>query len=90
MSTLRREKASQDSTSETNVEVLDAPFSPAVANSGPKTCNKITKTNESYLTDLTVKIFFIFIIVHYNHTFTFLFLEVSFSSSDSSNSVVST
>ena len=90
MSTLRREKASEDSTSETNAEVLDAPSSPAVVNSGPKTCNKITNTDESYLTDLVVKIFFIFIIVHYNHTFTFLFLELSFSTSDSSNSVVST
>ena len=90
MSTLRREKTTQDSTSETNVEVLDAPSSPAVVNSGPKTCNKIMNTDESYLMDLAVKIFFIFIIVHYNHTFTFLFLEVSFSTSDSSNSVVST
>ncbi len=90
MSTLRREKADQDSTSETNVEVLDAPSSPAIDNSGPKTCNKIMNTDESYLTDLAVKIFFILKIIHYNHTFTLLFLEISFSTSDSPNSVVST
>ena len=69
MSTLRREKADQDSTSETNVEVLDAPSSPAVVNSGPKTCNKIMNTDESYLTDLAVKNILLFsksfiIIIH--------------------------
>ena len=55
MSTLRREKASQDSISESNVETWDAPSSPAVVNSGPKTCNKIMNTDESYLSDLTVR-----------------------------------
>ena len=75
MSTLRREKADQDSNSETNVEVLDAPSSPAVVNSGPKTCNKIMNTDESYLTDLTVKYSFIFKIVHYNYKITLLFFR---------------
>ena len=60
MSTLRREKSSRDSISESNVEVLDAPSSPADVISGPKTCNKIMNTDESYLTDLAVKIFFYF------------------------------
>ena len=75
MSTLRREKADQDSNSETNVEVLDAPSSPVVVNSGPKTCNKIMNTDESYLTDLTVKYSFIFKIVHYNYKITLLFFR---------------
>ena len=76
MSTLRREKASQDSISETNVEVLDAPSSPAVVNSGPKTCNKIMNTDESYLSDLTVRKYsFIFKIVHYNYKITLLFFR---------------
>ena len=75
MSTLRREKADQDSNSETNVEVLDAPSSPAVVNSGPKTCNKILNTDESHLTDLTVKYSFIFKIVHYNYKITLLFFR---------------
>ena len=91
MSTLRREKASQDSNSETNVEVLDAPSSPAVVNSGPKTCNKIMNTDESYLTDLTVKNILLFsksfIIIT---KLLYYFLEVSFSTIDSPNSVVST
>ena len=55
MSTLHREKASQDSISESNVEVMDAPSSPAVVNSGPETCNKIMNTYESYLSDLSVR-----------------------------------
>ena len=91
MSTLRREKASQDSIFETNVEVLDAPSSPAVVNSGPKTCNKIMNTDESYLTDLAVKNILLFsksfIIIIQS---LYYFLEVSFSTSDSPNSVVST
>ena len=37
MSTLHRENASQDSISESNVEVIDAPSSQAVVNSGPET-----------------------------------------------------
>ena len=74
MSTLRREKASQDSISETNVEVLDAPSSQAVLNSGPKTCNKIMNSDESYLMDLVVKKYsFIFKIIHYNYKITLLF-----------------
>ena len=48
MSTLRHEKASQDSISESNVEVMDAP-------SGPETCYKIMNTDESYLSDLSVR-----------------------------------
>ena len=91
MSTLRREKASQDSISETNVEVLDTPSSPADVNSGPKTCNKIMNTDESYLSDLTVKNILLFsksfiIIIK----LLYYFLEVSFSTVDSPNSVVST
>ena len=54
MTTLR-EKDSQDSIPESNVEVTDITSScPTVPNAAPETCNKSINTVESYLSDLTV------------------------------------
>ena len=55
MSTLCREKVSQDSIPELNAQVTYLTSSQAVDNSAPETCNKIMKTDESYLSDLTVR-----------------------------------
>ena len=55
MSTLRREKVSQDSIPELNAQVKDSTSSQAVDNSAPETCDKIMNTDESYLSDLTVR-----------------------------------
>ena len=54
MTTLR-EKGSQDSIPESNVEVTDITSSPTVVNAAPETCDKSINTVESYLSDLTVR-----------------------------------
>ena len=46
---------SQDPIPESNVEVTDITSSPADDNAAPETCDKIMNTDESYLSNLSVR-----------------------------------
>ena len=79
MTTFRGKKDSQDSIVESNVEVTDITSSPAVDNSAPETCDKIIYTDESYLSDLSVRNkSFISKIVHFKIIF-LLFRNIVFN-----------
>ncbi len=53
--TMLREKVSQDSIPESNVEVKDITSSPTVDNAAPETCDKIINTDCSYLSYMSVR-----------------------------------
>ena len=72
MSTLRPKTVNQDS-------ISDVTSSPTDDNAAPETCDKIMNTDESYLSNLSVRNeSFIFKIVHYKTTL-LLFRNIIFN-----------